>query len=404
VDHCSFAWADDECIQISNTTNLTVQNCILGETHGEHARYGGMLIVYGNDQYPLDSISVHHNAFVRLGGRLPEFNCYDNNWCQAHNFKADFTNNLFWDPGAAMEFQSAGGPNGELKFSFNLNLRNNSYVTRNGFPYGMSFSYILENSNSKLYIKGNKMNLYPSYSDYDLINCCSDFAHNVPSDATGPAQKLTSEHSFPFPISTILPTEQLQQYLAKNCGKFPRDSIDRRYTKYIESKTVIDTTTSRENSLNFNDAMIIDSKTANMPIDSDGDGMPDYWEDWNGLDMSKQDHNGLQLSGYYYPGYDSCYTNLEVYLNMLSDSLINGTSTVKGESRGHLQTKVKLQNKVFNRLNDSESLAKSVMFSITGRKVSSAVKVDAKKNSVSEKGVYIIKSNQAVHSIIVLND
>ena len=54
--------------------------------------------------------------------------------------------------------------------------------------------------------------------------------------------------------------------------------------------------------------------------DSDGDGMPDAWEQAHGLNPGAQDHNGQELSmpliGV--PG----YTNLEVYLHELSEQRI----------------------------------------------------------------------------------
>ena len=56
------------------------------------------------------------------------------------------------------------------------------------------------------------------------------------------------------------------------------------------------------------------------PQDSDGDGMPDAWEQAHGLNPGAQDHNGQELSmpliGV--PG----YTNLEVYLHELSEQRI----------------------------------------------------------------------------------
>ena len=54
--------------------------------------------------------------------------------------------------------------------------------------------------------------------------------------------------------------------------------------------------------------------TGEAPADSDGDGMPDDWEKKRGLDPSKDDSAGYALS-------DS-YTNLEVYMNSLVESLM----------------------------------------------------------------------------------
>jgi hypothetical protein len=51
--------------------------------------------------------------------------------------------------------------------------------------------------------------------------------------------------------------------------------------------------------------------------DTDNDGMPDSWEQANGLDpASATDRNGLQVSG--------IYTNIEAYLNSLVKDIISG--------------------------------------------------------------------------------
>ena len=63
VDHCSFANAADESVQISHSQNITVQNCMLAETIGKHFDLGGMLINYSRADHPQDNISIHHNVY-----------------------------------------------------------------------------------------------------------------------------------------------------------------------------------------------------------------------------------------------------------------------------------------------------------------------------------------------------
>jgi hypothetical protein len=59
--------------------------------------------------------------------------------------------------------------------------------------------------------------------------------------------------------------------------------------------------------------------------DTDSDGMPDYWENTHGTNPAIQDHNGTGLS----QGITgvSGYTNIECYLNCLSDALVSGQTT-----------------------------------------------------------------------------
>jgi VCBS repeat-containing protein len=74
VDHVSIGNAIDEAIEISYSNNITVQNTILAETVGSHSFYGGILMNYSNPAYGfgLDNVSLHHNVFNRIEGRLPE--------------------------------------------------------------------------------------------------------------------------------------------------------------------------------------------------------------------------------------------------------------------------------------------------------------------------------------------
>jgi hypothetical protein len=54
--------------------------------------------------------------------------------------------------------------------------------------------------------------------------------------------------------------------------------------------------------------------------------MPNAWEIANGLNPNAQDHNGTQLSKKF-TGVEG-YTNLECYLNELSDKLVGSTSII----------------------------------------------------------------------------
>lgn len=58
-----------------------------------------------------------------------------------------------------------------------------------------------------------------------------------------------------------------------------------------------------------------------VPTDTDYDGMPDYFEDANGLNKQVRDGNSTELS-LKFTGREG-YTNMEVYLNNLMDKTLN---------------------------------------------------------------------------------
>lgn len=139
----------------------------------------------------------------------------------------------------------------------------------------------------------------------------------------GSAQKRNIRITFP-PISLTTATD-LREYATKNVGAFPRDPMDRRLFSPIVQNAV--NTQPINGTDYFNDAFQLDFTTQPLaPTDTDNDGMPDTWETANGLNPNSQDHNGTQLSKKF-TGVEG-YTNLECYLNELSDKLVGSASII----------------------------------------------------------------------------
>jgi hypothetical protein len=106
-----------------------------------------------------------------------------------------------------------------------------------------------------------------------------------------------------------------------HAGAFPRDHMDKRLMQAVAQREI--TLTPRHiNPAGDGSALPWANGTQPpaAPPDTDGDGMPDAWETANGLNPQAQDHNGTQLSMplLSIPG----YTNLEVYLHMLSEQRV----------------------------------------------------------------------------------
>jgi len=317
IDHCSFANATDEEVDISRTSSLTIQNCMLSETLGGHAYLGGMLINYSSNNNRLDSLSIHHNIWNRIGGRMPEISCETAD-CNGRHLKIELSNNLFWDPQIELWYEGVTG-NSNGNFYLDMNAVNNYSFARPTYGNAVFHTDLLNFSQNNLYFSGNKLNLYPQYADYELFYCCNDFYLYNPNTDLGAANLKTSP--FAYPSISYTATNNLTANLRANNGAFPRDSMDRRlfeplFTGNISPVPIGDAAA--------DDVFILDTP-APAPLDSDEDGMPDYWELAHGLQNNVQDHNGLNLS-VSITG-TAGYTNLECYLNCLSDALINGSSS-----------------------------------------------------------------------------
>ncbi|MEW6367719.1 MAG: IPT/TIG domain-containing protein [Acidobacteriota bacterium] len=309
VDHCSIANADDETVEISFASNITVQNCIFAENISEHYIYGGMLINYTNpaDGFPLDRLSIHHNTWNRIEGRMPELS-RGSPAAGGTYMDIELANNLLWDPGYFIDVNQttiSGTGDGDPVY-YHLNWIGNYAYARGDFPYGMIWFPVNDPNHSTIYFGDNRMNLYGDRYDYGLIYCCNDYpSASVENDP--PSYARQARH--PFPPITYQPSSGLRAYMQASAGAFPRDPMDRRLMGPVGTG-VIDPAPRNRNQ--HHDAFAVDWTTPPpAPQDSDSDGMPDSWETAHGLDPTRQDHNGTVLS-------PLGYTNLEVYLNELA--------------------------------------------------------------------------------------
>jgi hypothetical protein len=305
VDHCSFSWANEECAAMYDTKNTTVQWCIVSEGlyNAGHMKgnrsYGG---VWGG-QYA----SYHHNLIAHLNNRAIRFN-----GARAHDTVAliDYRNNVIYNWGntnAAYggEVNIAGGVS-------QVNIVNNYYKPGPAAPAELKFvhaSYQKENSKGtgQWFAIGNIMEGEKSLTKKNT--------RGIDLAEAGFPKNAVAEN--PFLISVPLPEQTaMDAYneVLKYAGAiFPkRDAVDERIINETTTGTAIGKGV-------YGKPGIIDNvmqvggwppyKTMVAPVDTDGDGMPDVWEQKNGLNSSDaSDRNKIGTDG---------YTMLEKYLNEL---------------------------------------------------------------------------------------
>lgn len=322
VDHCSLGRADDECVQISEASYITIQNCIIAETPGNHSEYGGMLLNYYSEQHPLDSVSIHHNIWNRIRGRVPELS-RESPDAVNKTLMIELSCNVIWDNDFMIWGSSDTnvGTDPPKPIYYKMNWVNNLMYPRSSFTSGMFTDAIVRDAKSapknQLFVSGNKLNRFPQYSDYDLFYCCNDFDQYGPSPYPVLAEKMTKRH--PFPTVTYTQTDQLLDYMVANVGCFPRDPMDKRLMKPVRKRKIDPRSTSNPKK-QVNDAFKPYTRNPpTFPTDTDSDGMPDRWETSHSLNLNVQDHNGTALS-------TEGYTNLEVYLNELATQKISGAN------------------------------------------------------------------------------
>lgn len=325
VDHVSIGNATDEAVEISYSNNITIQNSILAETLGGHSFYGGVLMNYSNPAsgFGLDNVSLHHNIFNRIEGRLPE-GSRESAAAAGSTMNLELSNNLYWDPRFFIALGSntgvvTDGRGNPYPIYWNINAVNNYFRTGSGFPYGMFDDQILGVARNRLFVSGNKMSLYPTRSDYELFYCCNDYSSVTdPDDTSRAAQQLSARH--PFPVITYTPTDMLRTVLLNTAGAWSRDPMDTRLLQSVAQNTI---SASPPNVNPAGDALLLPYRGSPpaAPTDTDSDGMPDAWEIAKGLNPNVANHNATTLSA-------QGFTNLDIYLHELSASRISGGTLV----------------------------------------------------------------------------
>ncbi len=280
IDHVSCAWAEDETIDLfTDAHNVTVQWCTIEEPSVTEQRGGGHnygLITGPNS----DRISVHHNLFAHCKRRNPAFG----------SGPADFRNNVVYN------FRDGLSHEGNYRrgaFNILANYYKRGPSDKDIFPFCFEdeVPYYLRDN----YIEGVGMIQDPWQEADKLYGLRYYAAHGVKAGRPAPVP----------PITTQPPQEAYRDVLAR-AGCFPRDAV----TKRIIAETINGTGSwGRKDQPNLMAGLISEPP----PPDSDGDGMPDAWEESHDLDPNHDDSARVMKSG---------YTAIEEYLNHRAEALV----------------------------------------------------------------------------------
>jgi pectate lyase len=324
IDHCSFSWATDQSLLLSDGVHdVTIQWSIISESlaHSTHFESGIFqehstgLSVSGknfNSTAQTGNITIHHNLLAHNNGRNPQNAGYG---------LEDVVNNVIYN----------WGGQGFTTQDLHANVPSN--IVNNYFKSGPnSFSYEIKASHTnplmigpQIYVSGN---IGPHRTDDTQPN----------SNSVSPDSRIFMVSSrFPAPDVTTTPALQAyQDVLAKAGTRVPMlDAVDRRILQEVnrgEGK-IIDCVSPNEltspincatrvhlTPTDYNKYGIIDPidqlgwpilPARTPPQDSDHDGTPDSWETAHGLNPNVDD-SALDQDG-------DGYTNIEEYLDELSN-------------------------------------------------------------------------------------
>lgn len=312
IDHCSVSWSSDEAMTIYRGDSVTIQwNFITeplnysyhwetGDADFERHGYGG---IWGSQHG-----SFHHNLFAHCQSRNPRF--AGSSTYPAGAFETcDFHNNVIYNWGLYTVYGGEGG---------RYNLVNNYY--KYGPSTGNNTKYRIVNIDSnatlayaKYYLSGNYVDGSPNNTANNWLGV--QMKSGKLSD-TG-RSKVSTPWALP-PLNTEPALDAFNSVLDKAGAVLPkRDTLDDRIVNNVRNRTgrIIDVQggfphgTPYANTANAWPAL--DSLAA--PVDTDHDGMPDFWELARNLDPNNPaDRNVYSSTG---------YTCLEDYLNGMTGTI-----------------------------------------------------------------------------------
>ncbi len=313
LDHCTMSWCTDECASFYDNTNFTMQWCLLSESlrnsvHGKGAHgYGG---IWGGK-----NASFHHNLLANHDSRNPRF-CGSRYSNKPDLELVDFRNNVIYNWGGNSVYAAEGGSYNMINNYYKAGLATSSSSrTRIIEPYADSGT----NSQpkgvyGKFYIDGNVMTSSTAVTADNWLGVNPNSSILSLGGATKNDLKSDTEFSI-LNVTTHSAEVAYQKVLDYVGASLIRDTVDRRIIQ--DTRTGIPTFMTGGNG-SKNGLIDTQSAVGGWPelitklalADSDQDGMPDVWEEANGL--KRNDALDAQLTTV-----DGKYPNVEVYLNSL---------------------------------------------------------------------------------------
>ena len=340
VDHCSISWSVDECCSLYGSDNLTLQWCIISEslrtaghekgTHGYGGNWGGA------------KASYHHNLLAHHDSRAPRlgpkagtqtreymdlrnnviYNWSGNGCYGGEGMKINIVNN-YYKPGPATK---SAATSAKVRYRIaGIGIRTESYVSK--YPDFAPMKHVW----GKYYVDGNVVEGYSDVTKdnwtkgiYEQIdnNSCDGLYTQVTKDTIKLDTPLETDV-----VTTHTATQALGRVLLYAGCSLARDEVDARIVRETEygittyTGSVSADAKSKPGLIDLPDDVKPEGATSAWPelsdggvteaelIDTDGDGIPDVWEEAHGLNKNNAADGKIVNS--------EGYTNLEVYMNSL---------------------------------------------------------------------------------------
>lgn len=336
-DHCSMSWSVDECASFYQNRNFTLQWCIITEPlnrsihdEGDGIQSHGYCGIWGGI-----NASFHHNLLANAKGRFPRIGSSETtsivDGTEDTDSLIDIRNNVFYN---WKETGAYGGENGtrvnlvsnyykegpasiekNLNQFYEISAGNEAGVDNWGTDLALSGNFYeaadIRNDDEAALINSinadNTADGAVDTSDADVYEA-SLYDPSEPSNAEGAHTQYIND----YPVTTQDYQAAYSDVLMYAGASKVRDSVDAR---------AVSTTENGNSTADPDGDGLINSPdevggwptlTGTKETDTDNDGIPDTWEDENGLNKDDAS-DALDFD-------DSGYLNIEVYANSIVET------------------------------------------------------------------------------------
>ena len=294
IDHLSTSWGTDETMSLYRAENMTVQWSLVSESltmsghtkgrHGYGAIMGGV-----NTTYHHNLISTHTSRMPRFGGGTAEADDND------HLGTFDFRNNVIYNWGFNNTY--GGG-------RANSNMINNYLKAGPGTRDEVANHIINAGEKDKpgnFHVSGNVLEGNTEVSDNNSLGIT--YGGGAKDWTTIDSPEFPMDGTTPEALRTTSAEDAYTEVLEKAGATAPKqDAVDGRLKKEVEQ--------GKGRFIN-NEAEVggypVEEIYRDETEDTDRDGLPDSWEEENGLDPENSE-DSMEIN-------DEGYTYLEEYLN-----------------------------------------------------------------------------------------
>lgn len=287
-DHVSISWGKDETFSINgnNATNITIQNCIIGQGLEDHSA-GGLVQTNGG-------VSLFRNLYVDNKTRNPKV-----------KGKNDFRNNVVYNWGRGGGYIAGGDSEGE----------SHVIISGNYFIAGPS------TGNTPAFVRGNEK--FHAFVEDNWVDGDGDGVLNGRMLGSGDGKGyggmdlVKVDYGYPGPERLLGAREAVDVVLKEVGASNYRDAVDARMVEEVKSWGKVGQLITRESDppmVGLLEKGVTGVQMRNrkveteLEIDSDGDGIPDWFKRERGWGVKNHD---IMVIG------DNGYTRIEEWANFL---------------------------------------------------------------------------------------